>query len=220
MGVVVVAGLAACSHEPSTHQVRPQSAVMLVYLRPRQLYFPKALGNLESTYKSQVAELPANDAIASAFRSVADNTSWISRMDIGKFDSGQQGGIDIKQLAEYVHDGDLDAIVVVMPLAEFTSGLEGLMVSATIVVEKDSPSGPVEVKHRDFVETISLENAGAPLSGEQIASLRALDSPQAQQSRADIWFSHHASRIKTGLLLDLTVLNRHARAFLESPLAD
>jgi len=220
VGVVlaVAAGLAACGHEPSGHQVAPKSAVLLVYLRPQQVYFPKALGALEKSYESEIAKVPANDAMTSAFRSVVNSTPWISRMAIGKFDPERKNTIDIKQYAKYDSDESLDAVVIVWPLAEFTPGLKGLMVSATIVVEKDSPVGPVKIKRKDIVETISLENAGAPLSSEQLASFHVSDHRQAEQARAAIWFSHHAARIKTGLLLDLSVMNQHARTFLETPL--
>lgn len=201
------------------HAVMPSSGVMVVYLREQKLYFPKAQVGLAHSYLPLASSLSVNEALLGALQSVADDTQWISRLERGQFLSKgkDKGKVDFAQYRSLVRNGSFDAIVVAMPVVELTPGLDSLMVVAKVTVQKITFAGPVELKHRDITETISLEHAGAPLSAKQLSEIRSGNRAAAVKARADIWFANHANRVRTGLLLDLAVLADNLRAFLVHP---
>lgn len=201
-----------------SHVVAPKSGLMIVYLRPQELYFPKLYGKLANSYSSVISSLSINSTVLGALQSTADNTSWITRMERGRFLSGGRGKIDMSQYRQLVSNGSHDAIVVLESVVELTSNLKGLMVVARVIVQRVTPLGPIELKHRDITVTISLEHSGQPLSVGQLASIHKGNLKAAGKARAAIWFAYHGNRLRTGLLLDLTTLIKTLRAFLSSPI--
>lgn len=218
LGLAVCAGGCSSGGSPQVHGVRPDSAVMAVYLPRRQLTFPRSLKHLEKPYLPSIESLHVDEAVTSAFYSIANSTKWIIRMERGNFDPPGSYDVDWKQLNGFMEKDSADAVVVVKPLMEFTAGLKRLSVMARIAIEKNTPTQIIELKRRDFVETISLENAGLPLSRAQIASYSGRKGKQAAAARARLWFAHGGARIMNGVLIDTAVLARHARKFLFSPM--
>lgn len=219
VGVCCVAFLSGCagSNTPTSHMVEPESSLMLVYLRPTNFYYPKKEMAIIAPYKAALAKLPTNQAMQDALHSVANDIPWIAGMQVGNYLKKGLGGIDLHKYWRLSHDADYDGIVSVQPTVELTPGLKGVLLVAIVSVQKNVSSVPVMLKTTNITETVSLENAGAPLPSDQMEAINSNDSEAAVRARAKIWFAKGGHRLENAMLFDLRVMTQNLRKFLSHP---
>lgn len=187
---------------------------MLVYLRPVNLYHQDRDAAALKPYQAVIARLPTNRAMFAALHSVADNTAWITAVKQGHYLNHGKDGIDLDEYGRVSLPGEYDGVVSVRPTAELTPGLRSLLLTTTVWIQKNSSAGPVMLEQRDITETVSLENAGAPLAAAERKAVDSDDAKAAARARARLWFAKDGHRLENALLFDLSVMTQNLRKML------
>lgn len=219
IGLSVLVFVSGCAHStndnpPMKHAVTAQSSLMLVYLRPTQLYYPKNEAAIIKPYKAEIAKLHIKSAMLDSLHSVANNTPWISAIKVGHYLKNGKGGMDLHEYWLVSHSGDYDGVVSVRSTIELTPGLKNVLLAVSVWVQKNVSSVPIMLDSKDITETVSIENAGAPLSLEQIKTINSNDTKMATNERAKIWFAEGGHRLENAVLFDLSVMTRNLHKFL------
>ena len=211
--------LSGCAHENNDngsgkHVVTMHSSLLLVYLRPTALYYPKNMKADVGPYKKTLAALPIRQATLDALHSVGNEVPWLTGIRVGHYLNKGKGGIDLHEYWRVSHDSDYDGVVSVQPTLELTPGLKKVLLVVIIWVQKDTPVTPVRLATKVITETITLGKAGAPLSREELQGINAENPALAGRARARIWFAARGHRLDNAVLFDLNVMTQNLRTFL------
>ena len=172
-------------------------------------YSPSSDSPALRPYGNAIAAFPFPQDFRVLGDEVADAVPWIGQSSEMRI-MHEPDGIGAGAMRHIVEAGKVNAIAFVQPAITFTRDMSRLDMRASISVYAKGVHGAVFLDGGALTAFTSLQNAGAPLTPDEMDDVDAGRGfmKKVRTLRARLWFANHGERFNIAVLEDLRLIRQ------------